>query len=271
MGNKSVEVDGKEMHFKGWDIVRAAARQLAKGSHMGHNSTFILGGLSAGARGAMVHLDSIHEVLPTGVKVLGHLDGPASFGHLPWMVKMTKEAAELYASDGAMTCDGGGNNTWKCLFSEHRLPMLKTPFLLILSQADAYSLWGYCSPKSAKPEFKELSGRITKLIGNLSSHVAVLSSTCWDHAISVFDSFAHQKVGDLLRKFLKNPAKAPKQISEKGELNAGDGCASVPLRFGQCWDCSFKASRAAGKEGLAPVGVYDEANDEKNCEGVDDA
>lgn len=184
--------------FRGWRIVRAAARHLATSQGLAADDIFLLGGASAGARGAMVHLDSIHEVLPAGVRIFGFLDSPLwvdlSEFNRTWPKAESARATELYVAEEVLKpCHPG--EAWKCTFGEFRLPMLKTPFLLLASQSDAFGLRIACDNEALDEAFhKAFAQRVRLVFASLGPHAAVLSSTCWDHAVCETGRFTFEQV-----------------------------------------------------------------------------
>jgi len=61
------------MQFRGQDIVAAVLADLQAKRGLAPGARLLFGGCSAGARGAMVHLDNVAAALP-GVEVRGMLD-----------------------------------------------------------------------------------------------------------------------------------------------------------------------------------------------------
>eukprot|EP00931_Biecheleriopsis_adriatica_P115814 TRINITY_DN91568_c0_g1_i1.p1 TRINITY_DN91568_c0_g1~~TRINITY_DN91568_c0_g1_i1.p1 ORF type:complete len:845 (-),score=126.78 TRINITY_DN91568_c0_g1_i1:77-2611(-) len=182
--------------FRGWHIVRAAARHLASRG-MKKGDVFIMAGASAGSRGAMAHLDTIHEVLPEGVKVMGFLDSPLWVGlpevNVTWQTESVKRAAAAYISKRILEPCGvmfGPDETWKCAIAEYRLLLLKSPFLVVASQYDAYGLQGTCHPNEESKRIHEAySAKVREVVGGLGPHAAVVSGTCWNHAQSATPRF----------------------------------------------------------------------------------
>ena len=83
MGNRDASAGSFNWHFKGQQAVESSLRVLVKEHGLGAypGQTVLLGGGSAGARGAMVNLDFISGLLmQMGVasppRVLGFLDSP---------------------------------------------------------------------------------------------------------------------------------------------------------------------------------------------------
>jgi len=108
----------------------------------------------------MIHLDRLvwpAGPLPTGVKVLGYLDSPLWIDQVTLPVpahtgkgdpmtnltNMTVLLMDLAQTHDAVTspeCLELLGDAWKCWFGMYRIPLLKTPFLMVASQYDAYQV-----------------------------------------------------------------------------------------------------------------------------------
>ena len=100
-------------------------------------------GSSAGGRGAMVHLDYISEMLGSeanqNVSVVGLLDSPYWIDIPPFpnpkntFVGFENTTKGVYHQANVTHLDSGcaaqytGEERWKCLFGQYRIPFLKTP------------------------------------------------------------------------------------------------------------------------------------------------
>lgn len=134
-------------HFRGERIVRATFTKLK--AHFGLGSvagtTVVLGGASAGARGALVWLDHLKTLVPRGVRRFGFLDTPHPFHHLPAFLPTgpTGDYTALNTQTIVEMLSPGINKfmipeacperseRWKCLFAEFRLPHLTEDYVLV--------------------------------------------------------------------------------------------------------------------------------------------
>jgi len=159
-GNVGAEDNPTGLHFRGARIIEAIFKHLvaARGLHPPHLVVF--GGYSSGARGAMIHLDRLvwpHGPLPEGTRVLGYLDSPLWIDQatLPTpvvtgrgdpMTNLTNETVQLmnlantYDAVTTPECIERYGDAWKCWFGMYRIPILKTPFLIVASQYDGYQM-----------------------------------------------------------------------------------------------------------------------------------
>ena len=151
--------------FRGQRVVQAVLNDLVASRGLGRQTpgqkkgktTIIYGGSSAGGRGAMVHLDYIKPMLGTvgsNVLVYGLLDSPYWIDVPPFpipnstFIGFANITKDVYKQANVTHLDPGcaaaypGEESWKCLFGEYRMPFLKTPYLLVASQDDAFQL-GY--------------------------------------------------------------------------------------------------------------------------------
>merc|ERR1719382_1784591 len=78
MGDIGADESTEGVNWRGARIMRTALKQLVDAHGLRDGDTMIFGGLSAGARGSMVHLDTLKSkgLIPAGVKLLGYLDSP---------------------------------------------------------------------------------------------------------------------------------------------------------------------------------------------------
>ena len=177
--------------FRGAEVVRATLYELVHTHGLGSVSetTLVFGGGSAGARGAMVHLDWIAEdYLPrllshsrrqlvwgfggdgdsfpadssatTRVRTVGFIDSamwvdllPMKGAAFPGFANVTR-LVHSYAKvpiDQACASYYPGATSWKCLFGQYRLPLVRTPYVAIGSQHDSYQLGKNLLSSSSSP------------------------------------------------------------------------------------------------------------------------
>jgi len=160
------------MEFRGTRIVAAVLRDLASRRALGlaregAEDTLLFGGGSAGARGALVHLDYVKSMLKipdaSNLVVKGFFDSPLWLDTEPFKGSSQQRAgrhhpAELsfpeqarrvfeYAKVGHLGRDcerrHRADSAWKCTFGQYRLPSVETPYLLVASQYDEFQLSAY--------------------------------------------------------------------------------------------------------------------------------
>jgi len=160
----------------------------------------------------MVLLDEVANLLP-GVKVLGFLDSSfyidigsfspkfGGFQHQHVGVLNNFNASSVVPD--ACRKKHPGNETWKCLFGQYRMPYVATSNLMMAAQFDAWQLshlvHGYLGiekdPEFTKDELayiKVFGERTLEQIRSLhrESHVATIHSTgCYNHHISEKSGF----------------------------------------------------------------------------------
>lgn len=264
MGDIGADQSRAGVNWRGARIFKTALREVAKGMHEG--DLLVFGGASAGARGAMVHLDTIKPqgLIPEGVRLVGYLDSPY-YVEMPafdgktgvdfQLTVQTQEVASAMENEAILRGDGACefDEAWKCAFGEYRVPILKTPFLLMASQYDWYGLviaegadmgsvfYGkhHCFPSPQCPyyEYAERFHNVTKS-GLLSlpqvkaGTAGLYSSTCYDHAVSNIWLFGAQRVRGVTRAeaLLQTIAATegrgamPYVVSAWDTFNGGSGC-----------------------------------------------
>jgi hypothetical protein len=163
-------------HFRGQRIVFSLIDELITSYGLSSNSTIIMSGGSAGARGVMTLLDRlVEERFPKGSKVIGFLDSPYYLDIVPYSSNFVgfpyeEQSKYLYFNtsgviygDCASQYNTGSqedkeakeaeNLSWKCQFGEYRIPYVRTPYLMVASQYDSYQLSNNLQtqyPKSSK-------------------------------------------------------------------------------------------------------------------------
>lgn len=136
--------------FRGQSILAAALQDLLQFRGLRPGSRLLLGGCSAGARGAMVHLDSVAAALE-GIDVKGFLDSGVWIDALPAdpdsVVSLANETQQLYAfaNAGALVppaCAAAypGADAWKCLFGQFRMPFVQAPYFANEAQFDSFQV-----------------------------------------------------------------------------------------------------------------------------------
>jgi len=174
------------MQFRGARVLRATITDLVERAGLGQGAgrpLIILSGQSAGGRGAMVNLDYVRGMLggmlAQRADVLGFLDSPLWIDVPPFTSHFVGFAAEckgVFSFANVTNLDtrceeaNPGDEGWKCIMGQYRLPFLRTPYMLIASQYDAFQL-------SANHISIPLSAAEAKYADNLASRtVAVLET-----------------------------------------------------------------------------------------------
>lgn len=158
-GDLSAEDNPTNSHFRGDRIVKAVLKHLVERQGLSPSDLVVFGGQSSGARGAMIHLDRLvwpDGPLPAGVKVLGYLDSPLwidqatlpvprytggqgdPMTNLTNQTVMLMDLAKTHDVVSTPECIESLGAAWKCWFGMYRIPLLKTPFLLVASQYDQF-------------------------------------------------------------------------------------------------------------------------------------
>ena len=116
------------------------------------NDRVLFGGCSAGARGALFTLDYVQAMLPPGSpQVLGFLDSPLWVDMVPIDPKITTPLeAQTQLIFGVVNATARlgtecarvypGDEGWRCLYAQYRLPYITTPYLMSASQFDKFAL-----------------------------------------------------------------------------------------------------------------------------------
>jgi len=198
--------------FRGQVVVRAVLKHLVQSKGLGsgrggRRDRLIFGGGSAGARGAMVHLDYVKEMLgqaAASVDVVGFLDSPAlidkqpyaerensdRFPGFPEVTKLVHSFANVNHLGRECVAQHSGDDEWKCMFGQYRLPTLQTPFFLVASQYDSYWLGNSVGHKPSSPaelqyadEFAAATRQLCKELASKDG-VMVYSWTRYNHCTS---------------------------------------------------------------------------------------
>ena len=152
-------------HFMGQHVFAAAVKAVvaaglgdaavAASEHGLPPPTFIVGGCSAGSRGAMMNLDYVPGILAEAgvaagsVTVVGFLDSPLWVDIEPLepsVVSLQEQTQAIYEVINATARLGDAcmalypDELWKCLFGQYRAPTLQTRFLMSASQDDRFQL-----------------------------------------------------------------------------------------------------------------------------------
>lgn len=224
-------------HFHGADVVQAVLTDMVETQGLGSRSSpdvLLFGGGSAGARGAMVHLDYVPEMLgavASNVEVVGFLDSPlwidvpVFYNKSKTSLAGTTQGVHSYANVAhlghACSAKYTGADAWKCMFGQFRMPFVAKPYLIVASQFDAFQLgYNVGHEPSTEPEkdyaqmlavqtvqiMKDLkanfpTGRQSRISSN-----AVFSWACYNHDVdtsaSGFDGFTCGSPGSTMHSAL---------------------------------------------------------------------
>lgn len=234
--------------FRGARVVRAVFTKLA--GRLQGASRLIFGGGSAGGRGSMVLLDEVSDRFPR-LLVRGFLDSPyyldvpsfspkfAGFQPQHSQVLMNFNASSVVSDRCRRRFS---EEQWKCLFGQHRMPLLRTPHLMVAAQYDSWQLshlvHGYDGleekPKpytAAEQRYAEEFAAKTRLeLTRLKTlqlpGSSLYSSACYEHHISEKRSFWSKKVNGLSQaKALTQLDTAP-GVTIAGCTSYNCGCAN---------------------------------------------
>ena len=304
------------LQFRGQRIFAAAVRAvvaeglgksaIAAAQQLLPPPTLIIGGCSAGSRGAMMNLDSVAGILqdagvaPGGVTVVGMLDSPLWVDVEPFDPTVVSLQAQTQAIFGVINATARlgdacaaqytGDEAWRCLFGEYRLPTLQTRFLVSASQDDRFQLsWnlagnatlGYTPAKWQPAQLQYADAFAVSMAGVISSLPTpaqaaagsmVFSTACFHHCTS--ETAAFWNVGIDVSMLGVTPASAawgPAPVSFRDALKLwlwpAAGAPPHPERLMQqcsgfrCGRCTTKVKHAlaAGVTLASPPPVPDAA------------
>ena len=161
--------------FRGARVVAAVVNSLREIHGLGATpgQQLLLGGCSAGGRGAMGALDDVAGMLAAdGVTVRGFIDAAAWVDvapQIPGLQTLQQQAALQVAFiqpplPAYCTDMYSGAEAWKCIWPSYRLPMLATPFFLNAAQVRdgriAAQLAMRCADARASHAVRHVSGDV---------------------------------------------------------------------------------------------------------------
>jgi hypothetical protein len=165
-----------EEQFRGAATVLAVFQDLQTNMGLSSGAQVLFGGCSAGARGAMVHLDNVAQMLaPAGITVRGLLDSSlwvnfppmdpsavmgSSLLNQTYLASLFLNADSLIPAACAAAYPGA---TWKCLFGQYRMPFLQTPYFLAQSQFDDFQTNIDCNASPVDDTLLEQGGTVPGL------------------------------------------------------------------------------------------------------------
>jgi len=179
----------------------------------------LFGGCSAGGRGAMFSLDYIQPMLPPGAPpVLGFFDSPMWVDvepFIPGTEPLENETMAVYNLVNAtaripVACAAAypGEEGWKCLYGQYRVPYVQTPYLMSASQFDKYQLpynegsmppWNASEMAYAAAFQTAVRDVVLNVPTKAQPRSAVYSSACFKHCTSslAWGSFWGVRVDDV--------------------------------------------------------------------------
>eukprot|EP00440_Ansanella_granifera_P054762 gb/GFBE01059367.1/.p1 GENE.gb/GFBE01059367.1/~~gb/GFBE01059367.1/.p1 ORF type:complete len:400 (+),score=85.60 gb/GFBE01059367.1/:1-1200(+) len=207
--------------FRGSRVVQATLKDLVGRRGLGSaQHQLLFGGGSAGARGAMVHLDFVPSMLgdaANNVEVFGFLDSPLyvdmpPYGGLgtnfPGLAAVTEKVHSFanVAHLGEECAAAYQDAPWKCMFGEYRMPYVRTPYILVASQYDSYQLGvnGIPDAPNSDDQWKyalSFANRVVDIVkslrakwpANATHQNAVFSWSCHNHWTSVDEAGFNKK------------------------------------------------------------------------------
>lgn len=246
--------------FRGAVVVQETLRDLVVNRGLGagpKRHRLIFGGGSAGARGAMVHLDYVSQMLGEvagNVDVVGFLDSPL-YLDIPSPAGSTfpdygflkqAEGVQSHANVSHLGEDCAVANVdepWKCMHGQYRMPFVKTPYMLVASQNDAYQLGNLVQhypstdeDKAYAENFAVLTVELLNKLKTINPASALYSWACYNHMTSPSDAGFFMKTCDdrwpltmetALEQFLGLAPAEPASlmwIDECTTFNCGSGC-----------------------------------------------
>ena len=283
--------------FRGQRILAAVMASLVKvqgmGAHTGlglsSQTRLLLTGCSAGARGAMMNLDYVQEMLVAAgleedtVSVQGLLDSPLWVDVAPLQPHVMPLANETRAAFGLFNATArlgplcastypDEQDQWRCMFGQWRMPLLQTPYMLNAAQDDKFELpynlggntplgynvagWHPDQAAYANAFGPQVLAVVNTLPTSAQKKSAVFSTACFRHCVT--DSAAFWNVGIAQAATKRGPPALP--ISLATASNAWYfGKVPSPFRVVQqctgfrCGDCSTKLAKHLEREGAPGV------------------
>jgi len=264
MGDIGANESEAGVNWRGARIMRTILRYLtSRRGGLRDGDLLVFGGLSAGARGAMVHLDTLKRdgLVPKGVRLMGFLDSPYYVEMHPFknntdiwhrVETQTQQMALSLHNEEILRGHGacGLPEAWQCGFGQFRLQVVRTPYLLIASQYDWYGLLtaegsdeneDHCfpDPLCSYYRYAHRFARVTRqgveqLFRHAGGSMGVFSSTCYNHAQSLWEAYTKETVAgasradafhQALQAFDSETATMPHIIDTSCDgMNCGSGC-----------------------------------------------
>mmetsp|Transcript_32350 Transcript_32350/g.75085 ORF Transcript_32350/g.75085 Transcript_32350/m.75085 type:complete len:417 (-) Transcript_32350:37-1287(-) len=248
------------LQFRGARVVESVFKDLVmkRGLAQGARELVVLGGTSAGARGAMVNLDYVRRFLhkanapgAANVEVVGFLDSPlwvdippmstsGFYGFRKSCRSVQGFANVTHLGDHCMQAFPAAQR-FKCIMAQYRLQYLETPYFMVASQYDAFQLINNLGSLTGSQEQYDYIGSFARRTLNLvrdlllqSPRNAIYVPACFTHARTLDDNgYNHEKcskdnvsVDDAFNMFLHRTASSLHWIDDCTSFNCGRGCPS---------------------------------------------
>ncbi len=185
--------------FRGARIVAATIASLQANHGLGSSAgqQLLLGGCSAGARGAISSLDAVAALIP-GVDVRGFFDAAGWVDIVPAVQGLQTLQAQAALQLAFMepplpascTAIYSGDELWKCIWPSYLLPMLTTPFFLNAAQFDTFQIM-YTTDNAPSPKgpgglalLDSFQTATLALFATLPKGTSVFSTSCMAHCLA---------------------------------------------------------------------------------------
>ena len=225
--------------FRGRRILAAALAQLVQQHQLGasipggaRKPRLILGGCSAGARGAMANADAVQAWLTNSSLDMDYrllLDSnmwmqfPPINPNIPSLAAQTQAALEVYQANTSVSLLGDScltafpDTPWKCAMGQFRMPFISQPYVLNAAQFDAFQLsydvgntppagWNATLQSYALQYQQATRAALQPLPTFLQPNSSVFSAACFKHCLTDSSAMWAIKIAGL-----GAPVPAPRQ------------------------------------------------------------
>lgn len=203
-----------DYNFRGARIVNATVTALRALHGMGSvaGTQLVLGGCSAGGRGAIMLLDGVAQsLLGTGIAVSGFFDAAAWVDVEPQIagLQSLQQQAALQmafmnpAIPAACASLYTGTDSWKCIWPSYRLPLLVTPFFLNAASFDTFQIMYTTNNQPNAKSNSQLAFLDTfqaatlQLFAQLPASASIFSTSCLAHCLADSLEFFCLQVGGV--------------------------------------------------------------------------
>lgn len=162
--DKALLIQGKYIYFRGARIVAAVLADLAE-KGLKNATRVLVGGDSAGGQAALYHCDRIRQSMPANALVHCYSDAGMFTDMLDLSGNSTvaNQFQQIYTthnSSGAMPLSCIQKTApifrYKCFFPQNFLSAITSPFFIINSNYDSYTLRNFFAPARSDPSGKVL-------------------------------------------------------------------------------------------------------------------
>eukprot|EP00123_Amoebidium_parasiticum_P011153 comp20540_c0_seq1/m.26340 comp20540_c0_seq1/g.26340 ORF comp20540_c0_seq1/g.26340 comp20540_c0_seq1/m.26340 type:complete len:397 (-) comp20540_c0_seq1:379-1569(-) len=140
-----LDVDGTPLYFRGGVILQNVIKDLLTNHGLNAATEVVIGGSSAGGLSTYFHLDTWASQIPATARVTGL---PECGYFLEWSsgqaVDYKKGMQWVYSTmnsttnAGCMAMHAVTSDQWRCIFAEHVVPYIRTPFYALQSRFDSW-------------------------------------------------------------------------------------------------------------------------------------